>query len=73
MKIKVVNFMDGEVRFVVDDFPKSTFCIKLTGNPARSEITAELKTRVQARIDRKKNPKKIYDDLNLKGLEGTDI
>lgn len=77
--------MTGEVRFVVEgdtakvygqvngkaieEDNQITRCIKLTGQ-TQKEITDELKAMVTKTPD---TTLQQFDDLNLKGLEGTDI
>ena len=73
MNILKVNYINGEARFIVEGYPKSTFCVKLENQTTVKEITDELKAMVQKKIDAATNPQEIYQDLNIKNLEGTDI
>ena len=69
MKIIKVNYINGEARFVLEEFPKKTFCIKLTNQNTIKEVTDKLKTMIpQPDIS-----EDLFDSLNLKSLEGSEL
>lgn len=70
MKITKVNYMEEEARFCIEEFPKQTFCIALEGKTTTKEVTDELKAMIPTKVD---HTEEIYNNLNLKNLEGTDI
>ena len=68
MKIEKVVYVDGEVRFRIEglDF---TYCIELKeGDTAQS-----IKDQVKANLLKDDSAEQIFNDLNLKGLEGADL
>ena len=71
MKILVANYKEGEVLFVVEGFPKSTFCVSLKDKTTQKEVTDELKVRVaQEGADTEQD---TFTSLNIKNLVGTNI
>ena len=66
MKITLVNYVDGRALFVVDGFPDMTFCVGLKGKISQKEVTDELLSMLPVVDD----TKKVFDDLELKSLEG---
>ena len=87
MKILTVNYIDGEVRFIIEGvtgtslsienkIPKKTehpkvFCIKLTAVSTVNSVKNELKAMLA--LEQPDNTEQAFNDLNLKGLEGSDI
>ncbi len=69
MKIKLVNYIDGEARFVMEEMPTKSFCIKLEGTTTIEQVTDELK----AMLPKEDTTEQTFNTLKLKELEGTDI
>ena len=69
MKIKTVKYKDGEARFIIEEHPKQTFCIKLNKQKSKEEIKEELKNM----IPEPDISEDLFDTLKLKELEGTDL
>lgn len=69
MKIIKVNYMEGEARFVIEGRPNDTYCIKLKDQTTTKEVTDKLKTMVPE----DDIAEQLYNNLNLKDLEGTEI
>ena len=69
MKIKLVNYIDGEARFVMEELPTKSFCIKLKSTTTIGQVTDELK----AMLPKEDTTEQTFNDLDLKSLEGTDI
>ena len=70
MKITKVNYMDGEARFLIDGNTKQTFCIKLDDKHTKKDIKDLLKAMVP---NKEKTPKEIYNELDIKSLEGEEL
>ncbi len=84
MKIKTVNYMNGEARFVLENDPSisheikdgkpqvnqgtKTYCIDLKQFKTKEEVLTELRSRLPANTT-----EALYNSLELKKLEGTDI
>ena len=69
MKIIKVNYIEGEVRIVVEGHEDKSFCIKLKDQTTLKEITDQLKTMLPT-----VNPAEaLYNSLKIKSLEGGDI
>jgi len=66
MKIIKVNYIDGEVRFLVEGYEGKTFCIKLEKQISKEEVLEELKLMLPEKI----NPEDKYNDLDIAKLEG---
>ena len=71
MKIKIVNYQDGEARFVLEEFPKKTICIPLIDKDTAVDVIDILKIRADALLP--DNTEQKFIDLGLKDLEGTEI
>lgn len=61
----------GEVRFLIDEYPKTTFCIQMKNKTKKEDFLADL----LAEIDKKKKDKdeEIFNTLDLISLEGEEI
>ena len=73
MKLTKVNYSkwDKKAYFLVEGL-KETFCIKLKSKTTIKQIKDELKSAVAA-IPQQDTEEQTFNDLNIKGLEGTDI
>lgn len=69
MKIKIVNYKDGEALVVFEEMPTTTFCVKLAGKTTKEEVINELKSRLPEADE----TETLFNALDLKSLEGTDI
>ena len=70
MKITNVNYKNQEVRFVVDTYPDKSFCVLLTEGMTKKDVTNQLNVLVANAVDK---AEVIYNNLNLKSLEGSDL
>jgi len=68
MKITIVNYMNGEARFVFEEFPKRTFCVSLKDKTTKKQVVDKLKSMMPSPDASEKK----FNDLKLKDLEGTD-
>jgi len=71
MKIKKVNYMKGEARFIIDEIKDTTFVVELDYKIKKKDVTDDLESQVSEYIF--DDTKEKYDDWNIKELEGTDI
>ncbi len=72
MKILKTNYTDfngGEVMFIVEGFPKLTFCVKLEGKTTKKQVTDAL----EAMLPTEDTEEALFNSLKIKKLEGTDI
>lgn len=72
MKITKVNYMPGEARILVDEFPKITFCIKLKKNTTKQDVWDELYDEID-KIKIVDDSEQVFNDLDLKSMEGTEF
>ncbi len=69
MKIKIIKYMDGEARVVLEEDPTTTICIKLSEISSIQDFKDKLKTKLPV-LD---TTEEKFNSLLLKSLEGTDI
>ena len=69
MKIKEVKYIEGNAVIEIEEYPKHKFCVELKNKNTKQEVVDALKNI----IPEKDESEKIFNQLNLKSLEGTEI
>ena len=72
MKIKIIKYINGGARIVLEEYPTMTFCHKLTPTTTQQEIIDDIKAKVDV-LKANAMAEEKFNNLNLKNLEGTDI
>ena len=71
MKITFVNFIDGDARILVDEFPFVTFVVKMKKNLSKQDVLDSVVEDIGKM--KEDDSEKIFLDLDLKSLEGTEL
>ena len=71
MIVDKVVYKDGEARFVLADYPNTTICVNLADYDTNYKVIGKVLDWVNKK--KEKDKEKLFKDLKLKELEGTDI
>ena len=70
MKILMAKYNNGEACFVVEGYPDMTFCIDMKGKTSKQQVIDKLKSIIP---EPESDKEKIFNDLKLGTMKGTDI